>query len=66
LRTHPDDEQHWTRYGRSLIVFSGLSLLVTYAILRLQGHLGVNPQHLGAVPPALSFNTAVSFVSNTS
>jgi potassium-transporting ATPase potassium-binding subunit len=66
LRTHPEDEQHWTRYGGSLIVFSGLSLLITYAILRLQGHLGVNPQHLGAVPPALSFNTAVSFVSNTS
>jgi K+-transporting ATPase ATPase A chain len=66
LRTHPDDEQHWTRYGSSLIVFSGLSLLITYAILRLQGHLGVNPQHLSAVSPALSFNTAVSFVSNTS
>jgi potassium-transporting ATPase potassium-binding subunit len=66
LRTHPDEEQHWTRYARSLIVFSGVSLLIAYGIMRLQGHLGVNPQHLGAVPPALSFNTAVSFVSNTS
>jgi K+-transporting ATPase ATPase A chain len=66
LRTHPDEEQRWTRYGGSLIVFSGVSLLVAYGILRLQGHLGVNPQHLGAVGPALSFNTAASFVSNTS
>ena len=66
LRTHPDEEQHWTRYGSSLIVFSGTSLLLAYAILRLQGHLGVNPQHLPGVSPALSFDTAVSFVSNTS
>lgn len=66
LRTHPEEEQHWTRYGGSLIVFSGISLLITYGVLRLQGHLGVNPQHLGGVSPALSFDTAVSFVSNTS
>jgi K+-transporting ATPase ATPase A chain len=38
LRTHPDDEQRWTRYATSLIVFSGFSLLITYGILRLQGH----------------------------
>jgi potassium-transporting ATPase potassium-binding subunit len=66
LRTHPEDEQRWTRYGGSLIAFSGTSLLIAYGILRLQGHLGVNPQHLGGVSPALSFDTAVSFVSNTS
>src|ERR1019366_10509211 len=54
------------RYGGSLIIFSGLSLLITYAILRLQGHLGANPQNLTGVSPALSFNAAVSFVSNTS
>lgn len=33
LKTHPDDEQHWTRYAGSLIVFSGISLLITFGIL---------------------------------
>ena len=66
LGTHPESEQEWTGYAGSLIVFSGLSLLLAYVILRLQGHLGDNPLRLGGVTPALSFNTAVSFVSNTS
>src|SRR5579862_6700886 len=65
LGTGPDKEQTWKRYAGSLVVFSGLSLGLTYAILRLQGSLPLNPQHLGAVPPALSFNTATSFVTNT-
>ncbi len=64
--TDPEAEQHWARYAGSLVLFSGTSLLITYGILRLQGDLGLNPLHLGAVGPALSFNTAVSFVSNTS
>jgi potassium-transporting ATPase potassium-binding subunit len=66
LRTSPEAEQEWTGYAGSLIVFTGLSLLVAYFILRVQGHLGDDPLRLGGVPPALSFNTAVSFVSNTS
>lgn len=66
LRTSPESEQEWTGYAGSLVVFSGLSLLVAYCILRLQGHLGDDPLRLGGVPPALSLNTAVSFVSNTS
>jgi K+-transporting ATPase ATPase A chain len=66
LGTHPEAEQEWTGYAGSLIVFSGLSLLVAYFILRLQGHLGDNPLHLGGAGAPLSFNTAVSFVSNTS
>ena len=61
----PELEQSWQRYGASLIVFSGVALLVTYGIFRLQGSLPVNPQHLPGVPPALSWNTAVSFVTNT-
>ena len=40
-------------------------MAVTYLILRIQGSLPLNPQHLGAVTPALSFNTAVSFLTNT-
>jgi potassium-transporting ATPase potassium-binding subunit len=65
LGTSPEKEQTWKRYAGSVVVFSGLSLGLTYAILRLQGSLPLNPQHLGAVPPALSWNTASSFLTNT-
>jgi K+-transporting ATPase ATPase A chain len=65
LGTSPDKEQTWKRYAGSVVVFSGLSIGLTYAILRLQGSLPLNPQHFGAVPPALSWNTATSFVTNT-
>ena len=58
-------EQTWQRYAGALVVFSGVAILFTYAIERLQGSLPWNPQHLGAVPQALSWNTAVSFVTNT-
>jgi K+-transporting ATPase ATPase A chain len=60
-----ENEQSWQRYAGSVIIFSGLALLVTYGIFRLQGSLPFNPQHLGAVGPALAWNTAVSFVTNT-
>jgi K+-transporting ATPase ATPase A chain len=61
----PDAEQSWQRYGASLIIFSGVILLIGYTLLRLQGHLPLNPQHLPDVSPALSWNTIVSFVTNT-
>jgi K+-transporting ATPase ATPase A chain len=61
----PEVEQSWQRYGASLIVFSGVVLLIGYGLLRLQGSLPLNPQHLGGVTPALSWNTIVSFVTNT-
>src|SRR6204780_1750424 len=64
-RPSPDHEQAWKRYAGSLIIFSAVSMGVTYLILRIQGSLPLNPQHLGAVPPALSFNTASSFLTNT-
>jgi K+-transporting ATPase ATPase A chain len=60
-----ESEQTWQRYGTSLIIFSAVALGVTYAIFRLQEYLPFNPQHLPAVPPALSWNTSVSFVTNT-
>jgi potassium-transporting ATPase potassium-binding subunit len=60
-----DSEQSWKRYSASMIVFSGVALLVTYAIFRLQGALPFNPQHLPGVTPALAWNTSVSFVTNT-
>ena len=65
LGTSPEKEQTWRRYAGSVVVFSGLSIAITYAILRLQGSLPLNPQHFGAVGPALSWNTATSFVTNT-
>ncbi len=65
LGTSPEKEQTWKRYAGSVVVFSGLSIGITYAILRLQGSLPLNPQHFGAVGPALSWNTATSFVTNT-
>jgi len=65
LGTSPDHEQSWQRYGGSLVIFSAVTLGLTYLLFRIQGSLPLNPQHLGAVPPALSFNTAVSFLTNT-
>ena len=65
LGTSPDREQSWKRYAGSVVVFSGLSIGITYAILRLQGSLPWNPEHFGGVGPALSWNTSASFVTNT-
>jgi len=65
ISVDPEAEQSWQRYGGALIVFSGVAILFTYVIIRVQGSLPFNPQHLGAVSPALSWNTAVSFVTNT-
>lgn len=65
LKVDPDSEQTWQRYAMSLVIYSGLAILVVYGFERLQGSLPLNPQHLGAVPPALSFDTATSFVTNT-
>jgi len=61
----PEVEQPWQRYASAMVVFSGMAMLFTYAIERAQGSLPFNPQHLGAVTPALAWNTAVSFVTNT-
>jgi K+-transporting ATPase ATPase A chain len=57
--------QTWLQYTAALLAFSLVSLLVTYAIQRLQHLLPFNPQKLGPVSQHLSFNTAVSFTTNT-
>ncbi len=59
------DEQTWPAYARSLLVFSALTLLGTYALLRLQGVLPGNPQGRGGMAPLSAFNVAVSFTTNT-
>ncbi|HTS79780.1 MAG TPA: potassium-transporting ATPase subunit KdpA [Myxococcaceae bacterium] len=61
----PASEQTWVRYAGSVLALSVFSLLVTYAILRLQHLLPLNPQKLAAVDPALAFNTSASFTTNT-
>ena len=58
-------EQSWQHYTFAMLLFSAVSCLFTYAILRLQHLLPLNPQHLGPLAPDLAFNTAVSFTSNT-
>jgi K+-transporting ATPase ATPase A chain len=64
-RIDPDSEQRWNIYALSLLAFSLVSVLVLYAQLRLQGHLFLNPDSYPGVQPKLSFNTAVSFLTNT-
>jgi len=61
----PSREQTWPVYAFSVLAFSLFGLLVTYGIQRLQHVLPWNPQHLGPVEPALAFNTAASFTTNT-
>ena len=61
-----DHEMRWTEYAITMLLFSVVSMLVLYAMQRLQGWLPFNPQKFGAVSPAhLAFNTAASFTTNT-
>ncbi|MEP7306847.1 MAG: potassium-transporting ATPase subunit KdpA [Acidobacteriota bacterium] len=58
-------EMRWTEYAASIVLFSVVSMLVLYLIQRVQQWLPWNPQGFAAVPPALAFNTAASFTTNT-
>jgi K+-transporting ATPase ATPase A chain len=58
-------EMRWTQYSMGVLWFSLLGVLAVYAFQRLQGMLPLNPQGFGAVTPDSSFNTALSFVTNT-
>src|SRR5213595_3739057 len=60
-----DKEHDWKQYTVAMILFSLVSCVFTYAILRLQHLLPLNPQGLGPLSPDLAFNTAVSFTTNT-
>ena len=61
----PKREQTWLGYAAALLAFSVFGVLVTYAFQRLQHVLPLNPQKLGPVEPALAWNTAISFTTNT-
>ncbi|HXU38788.1 MAG TPA: potassium-transporting ATPase subunit KdpA [Blastocatellia bacterium] len=64
-RVDPEHEQRWTAYTAAMLMFSVVSLLVLYALQRLQHYLPLNPQQFAGVKPDLAFNTAVSFTTNT-
>jgi potassium-transporting ATPase potassium-binding subunit len=61
----PDEDQHWTRYAGAMLLFSAASMLLTYAALRLQHLLPLNPQGFPALPDRQAFETAASFTTNT-
>ncbi|MGA7275589.1 MAG: potassium-transporting ATPase subunit KdpA [Candidatus Udaeobacter sp.] len=61
----PHKEHDWRQYTLAMLLFSMVGCLFTYAILRLQNILPLNPQGLAGVSPDCSFNTATSFTTNT-
>lgn len=64
-RVDPEQEQPWTAYTGAMLVFSFVGMLALYGFERLQGFLPWNPQNFPGVPPALAWNTAASFTTNT-
>src|SRR3954470_10155663 len=63
LGINPEEDMKWTTYAVAMLIFSLVTLLFTYAALRLQGVLPLNPQGFGTkqMTADLAFNTAVSF-----
>lgn len=59
------DDQHWSVYAMAMLFFNGAGFALLYTLMRLQDVLPLNPQRFSAVPADLSFNTAISFVTNT-
>jgi potassium-transporting ATPase potassium-binding subunit len=62
---NPDREMTWGTYAMAVLAFNLAGFVVLYAILRAQGALPLNPDGIAGMAPDLSFNTAVSFVTNT-
>lgn len=58
-------EQHWLTYAAAMLFFNAAGFLLLFLLQRLQGQLPLNPMEFGALTPDSSFNTAVSFVTNT-
>jgi len=63
--TSDREEQHWISYAFAMLLFNLFGVFVLYALMRLQAVLPYNPAGMAAVGPELSFNSAVSFVTNT-
>jgi len=62
---NPDEEMNWRQYAMATLWFSVVSFMALYLLQRLQGWLPLNPEHMPAISPDSSFNTAISFVTNT-
>ncbi len=60
-----EEDQTWPKYSIHLLVFSAVTMIFTYGILRIQQILPLNSQGFGTIAPHLAFNTAVSFATNT-
>jgi len=61
----PENEQRWTVYARSVLAFGLVSVLFSYGVFRLQGHLPLNPDHVKGTSPGLSFSESIAFMTNT-
>jgi potassium-transporting ATPase potassium-binding subunit len=61
----PSESTGWKRYALAVLAFNVIGVIVVYALQRLQGVLPLNPQAMAGVEAGSSFNTAVSFVTNT-
>jgi K+-transporting ATPase ATPase A chain len=62
----PKEEMRWTQYASAMLIFALATMLLTYAVERLQHAIPLwNPQHLPAIEPYLAWNTAASFTTNT-
>lgn len=59
------EEMSWKKYVLSLILVNFIMVAFVYLVFRLQNHLGLNPNKIGAMEQSLSFNTAISFITNT-
>jgi len=61
----PQAEMSWQRYAAALLAFSFVGFVLLYVLMRIQQWLPFNPEHMPAVRPEITFNTAVSFLTNT-
>jgi len=65
MKVNKEEQMNWKKYAASVIIFSGIGLVFLFLLQLLQGVLPGNPQGLSGVKWDLSFNTAVSFITNT-
>jgi len=65
MGVHPEEDMGWKAYGWSITLIKLLGLAAVFLLMKTQAHLPLNPEHQGNVATGLSFNTAVSFITNT-
>ena len=65
LKTSPKEEMNWKTYALTMLFFNMAGFVMVYLLQRIQYYLPLNPQHLPGPSPDSSFNTAISFITNT-